>query len=123
MRLPRGLAFVLLSLLPFTALPACANEAVLLHPQRPDQVRLGSLLWRGGIALDLLEGAEDLGGLSAIEVSADGSEALAVSDRGRWFRLRLDHDARGNLASAALLAQGPLAGPGGHPLTGAEADA
>lgn len=112
----------LAALLPL-ALPACASETVLLHPQRPEQVRVGTLLWRGGIALDGLQSASPLGGLSALEVSADGGEALALSDRGRWFRLRLSYDARGNLAGAAVEGDGPLTGPDGKALAGADADA
>jgi len=122
MRLCRRL-FCLFALLPLAALPACAGEAVLLHPQRPDQTRIGALSWRGGIVLDFPEAGGRFGGLSALEISTDGSEALVLSDRGRWFRLRLDYDERGSLAGAELAAEGSLLGPDGKALSGVNADA
>ena len=121
MRLCRRL-LCLFALLPL-ALPACAGEAVLLHPHRPDQTRIGALSWRGGIVLDFPEADGRLGGLSALEIRADGSEALVLSDRGRWFRLRLDYDERGSLAGAKLAAEGSLLGPDGKALSGVNADA
>ena len=48
---------------------------------------------------------------------------MVLSDRGRWFRLRLDYDEKGSLAGAKLADEGSLMGPDGKALSGVNADA
>lgn len=63
------------------------------------QERVGQLRYRGGIELsspDIL-----FGGLSGLEVTADGKKLVAMSDNGRWVSLTLLYDKHGNLTGAA----------------------
>lgn len=59
------------------------------------QEQAARLIWRGGF--EITSEDDRLGGLSGLLVSADGTELLAVSDRGRWFSARLNYDAGGRL--------------------------
>ena len=85
-----------------------------LNPEGHGQVAVGGLEYRGGLVLTSND--DRFGGLSGLEVSADGSRALALSDHGRWveFGLVYDDDSR-------LIGVGPgtitsLHGIGGQPL-------
>src|SRR3954470_5636551 len=50
-------------------------------------VTFGGLEWRGGI--ELASDDERFGGLSSLELTEDGSDLLAVSDHGFWFKADL----------------------------------
>ncbi|WP_120495402.1 esterase-like activity of phytase family protein [Kiloniella sp. EL199] len=56
-----------------------------------------SLHWRGGIKISSPH--KRFGGLSGLEVSADGRSLLAIGDKGLWFTGRLNYDLNGNLLS------------------------
>jgi hypothetical protein len=49
----------------------------------------GALEWRGGIVLRSPD--DRFGGLSGLAISKDGSDMLAVSDRGLWFKAELEY--------------------------------
>jgi hypothetical protein len=72
-----------------------STSPVQLNSDDPQQDRVGRLMWRGG--LEIASDDDRFGGLSGLLVSADGTELLAVSDRGRWFSARLDYDRDGRL--------------------------
>lgn len=104
----RALLLVLaLASLPARALPIVAEP--------PHLVREARVTWR----------AEDerFGGYSGLEIAADGTSFLAVSDRGTWARGRLERDGDGRLSGARLDALGPLRGIDGTPLDGNNVDA
>ena len=68
--------------------PLCVKE--------PDRNTVGRLHYRGGLHLY----AEDsrFGGLSALCISADGQQLIALSDSGLWFLAHLVYDEAGALA-------------------------
>ncbi len=68
-------------------------------------------------------GGPFFGGFSAIEVSADRTRALLVSDRGFGVRLRLLRDGAGRLADVEKIDHFVLHGSDGRPLTGHARDA
>jgi hypothetical protein len=57
----------------------------------------GRLRYRGGI--ELTSGNRLFGGLSGLDVAADGKRLIAMSDNGRWVSLTLTYD-KGQLAGA-----------------------
>jgi len=63
--------------------------------------QFGKLAFLGGITLHSSNPA--FGGLSALRVSPDGQQALALSDRGRFWGFALTYDQKGRLAGAKLL--------------------
>jgi hypothetical protein len=78
-------------------------------------VTFGGLEWRGGI--ELASDDERFGGLSSLELSADGTGLLAVSDRGFWFKAELLYtdDHLSGLKDAVMA---PILGPDGKPFKG-----
>lgn len=80
------------------------------------QQRVGRLLYRAGFRLE----ADDpsFGGLSGLEWSLDGSQMLAVSDRGYWLRADLGTSADGVLSTFANVRLGALKDLDGLPLDG-----
>ena len=75
-----------------------------------------ALIYRGAVVVDGLHA--ELGGISAIDVSGDGGQLLALSDTGRWFDLSLAYDPAGSLTGAALTDHGTLVGVDGDRLAG-----
>jgi len=63
--------------------------------------RFGKLAFLGGISLHSNNPA--FGGLSALRVTSDGQQALALSDRGRFWDFALNYDQNGRLSGAKLL--------------------
>jgi hypothetical protein len=98
--------FLLALLLAWSALAARAGGPVLLPDAR--------VTWR--------ESTPGFGGYSGLAVSADGGSFLAISDKGTWARGRFERR-DGRLHGAHLVAQGPLHGVLGAPLTGVDTDA
>lgn len=78
--------------------------------------RAGELLWRS--SLHLRDGSSDFGGLSSLRVAPDGSQFVAISDRGRRISGRLSYDGGGRLAAASDFQIATLLGPDGQPFPG-----
>ncbi len=70
---------------------------VALDPHDPARTRVGELTWAGGLVLSSPDTAS-LGGLSGIDVAADGAGFLSQTDEGGLLRGRLVFDAAGRLA-------------------------
>jgi len=69
-----------------------------LNRDDPLQTQVDRLRYRGGIELqstNLL-----FGGLSGLDVSADGKKLIAMSDNGRWVSVPLTYDKNGDLTGA-----------------------
>ena len=66
-----------------------------LDEERPERRRVGALDWCGGLALRATDRA--FGGLSGLDVAADGRTLLAVTDRGAWVHARLVHGPDGEM--------------------------
>ena len=92
-----------------------------LYPDRPGELRAGALLYRGG--LQLTSDDSRFGGWSDLAVSADGSEVLAISDRGRWMRARLSYNSAGDLAGMSAANIAAMRGVDGKRLSGQFGDA
>lgn len=58
-------------------------------PREPAKKQFGPLVFRGG--LQLSSSHKQFGGLSSIRVAANGSNFLAITDRGFWFRGRITY--------------------------------
>lgn len=82
-------------------------------PGRPDQRRVGHLLYRGG--LELTSPSRDFGGLSAMKMTPDGAHFIALTDRGFWFTGRIVYDGT-RPAGIAEATMAPMLGPDGRPL-------
>lgn len=85
-----------------------------LSEERGKGDRAGKLLFRGGLHLKSPSAA--FGGLSALRVSPDGSQFVALTDRGAVVNGRLRYGRDGSLAGAGDYQMRPLLGPGGAPL-------
>lgn len=85
------------------------------------QTRVDRLLYRGGIELHARQIL--FGGLSGLEVSADGKTMTAMSDNGRWVRATLQYTAQGDLAGATGGVMTAITPAEGYPLKGNWRDA
>lgn len=92
--------------------PPSSPVSLLEDVQAP--VRAGELVWRG--TLHLRDANPDFGGLSSLRVSPDGSQFVAISDRGKRVAGRLSYDHGGNLAGAGDYSVNQLLGTDGQPL-------
>ncbi|MBP7335824.1 esterase-like activity of phytase family protein [Niveispirillum sp.] len=113
-RLMAALALVL-------ALSGCAigqdgppSAPVMLLEDAPAPVRAGELVWRG--TLHLRDANPDFGGLSSLRVSPDGTQFVAISDRGKRIAGRLSYDREGQLTGAGDYSVNLLLGTDGQPL-------
>jgi hypothetical protein len=105
------------------ALPAGAQEGTLTVRTTPVKsfnlfsqlVTFGGLEWRGGI--ELASDDERFGGLSSLELTEDGSDLLAVSDRGFWFKADLIYT-DGHLSGLGNAVMASILGPDGKPYKG-----
>ncbi len=99
----------------FASLTPASGESrpIPLSHEQPDLTRVGKLDWRGGIALS--GNSDAFGGLSALDIAADGRTLTAITDHGDHIRFALEHDSRGHLVAARLIAQAPLIGVDGQP--------
>jgi len=105
------------------ALPAGAQEGTLTVRTIPVKsfnlfsqlVTFGGLEWRGGI--ERASDDERFGGLSSLELTEDGSDLLAVSDRGFWFKADLVYT-DGHLSGLGNTVMASILGPDGKPYKG-----
>ncbi len=103
--------------------PAGAQEEALSVRTQPVKsftmfsqlVTFGGLEWRGGI--ELASDDERFGGLSSLELSADGTGLLAVSDRGFWIKADLAYT-DDHLSGLKNPVMAPILGPDGKPFKG-----
>lgn len=70
-----------------------------LNPDDTLQERVGRLRYRGGLELE--SSNVRFGGLSGLEITADGKKLVAMSDNGRWVSVALTYDENGDLTGAA----------------------
>ena len=97
-------------------------RTVPLNEEVPEQDTVGALRYRGGLLLTSPDAR--FGGLSALAVTVDGQQFLALSDRGFRFTARLVYDERGDLAGVRGAELGAMSGLDGRALSGLrEADA
>jgi hypothetical protein len=94
---------------------------VALYPDDPERRDVGELVYRGGLELTSSDPA--FGGFSAIELDADGTRLLAVSDRGQWLVADLVHDEGGAPVALENARMAPLLSFDGVPFEGRWADA
>ena len=98
-------------------LPAATADAqstrVPLSYDAPELADVGRLAWRGG--LQLSGDADWFGGLSALEFDESSETLIALTDRGVWLRLAIEHDARGFLRAAHPVIARPLDDVDGRP--------
>ena len=90
-------------------------QRLALNPERPEQLTVGKLTYRGGLVIS--SSATEFGGLSALGFSADGDRMVALTDRGRRFASRLVYSETGNLAGLRRTTLDTMANIGGAPLT------
>lgn len=96
---------------PHDAATGVAASWVPLDPRDPARDRVGRLVYRGGL---IVQGG--VNGLSALDVSPDARQLLAISDLGWWVRATLDYDREGRLARFAEIARGRLTDADGQPV-------
>ena len=75
---------------------------------------LGSFVWRSS--------DPGMGGMSAIELAADGRRFVALSDRGRWISGTLQRDAQDRISGLTAGKATLLLGQGNAPLKSSRAD-
>ncbi len=85
-------------------------EPVLLSADVVEQVDLGRLIYRGGFELS----GSGIGGLSAADVSDDGTTMTVLSDTGSWFRFTLVNNPNGEIRGVRLAGRGSLLDAGGQ---------
>jgi len=79
----------------------------------PERKRFGMLEYRGGLVLT--SPFPNFGGISGLDIAADGANLLAATDRGWWLRGRLTYDGtRPTGIAGAEMA--PMLGPDGRTL-------
>jgi hypothetical protein len=92
-----------------------------LDPENPSRELFGVLIFLSGY--ELTSNDSRFGGLSGLELSADGSMLYAVSDHGYWFSARLHHDPQGRLTGLGPWEIAPLLTPDGSKLGWRQRDA
>lgn len=92
-----------------------------LNTRDERQVLIDRLAYRG--AIELRADNIRFGGISGLDVSADGKTLTAMSDNGRWIRFALEYDAQGNLHGAGPGVMKAIKPAEGYPLKGNWRDA
>lgn len=96
-----------------TPIVVTARAVPAILPGKPDQLRVGHLLYRGG--LELTSPVKDFGGLSAMKMAPDGAHLIALTDKGFWFTGRIVYEGT-RPAAIADATMAPMLGPDGRPL-------
>ena len=99
---------------------AVIAKAVPLNTRDRKQIRIGKLLYRGGVALRSSD--RRFGGFSGMHVNPGGQRLIAISDRGHRISARIRYDADGNLSGLDKSRMAALMGPNGQLLQGLNAD-
>ncbi len=86
--------------------PDLKLEPIALLQSAETPLRVDQLVFRAGFRLQ--SESESFGGWSGLEQSPDGSEILAVGDRGFWLRARPTLDSAGTLTGLDDVFLGPL---------------
>ncbi|MEZ5787019.1 MAG: esterase-like activity of phytase family protein [Xanthobacteraceae bacterium] len=97
-----------------TPIEVMARAIPAILPGKPDQLRVGQLVYRGGLVLTSPN--KDFGGLSGLRMAPDGAHFIALTDKGFWFTGRIVYDGT-RPAGIADAAMAPMLGPDGRPLT------
>jgi hypothetical protein len=92
-----------------------------LHAENDGIDRTGALRYLGGLRLKSPDAA--FGGLSGLDISADGTTIDFVSDVGYWVRARLRYGPGGRLAGIDRAEIGRLLAPDGAPVAGRKGEA
>lgn len=93
---------------------AVEAETVAFAPFLPGTTRFGKLDWRGGLVLS--SASRKFGGYSGLILSQNGTELIAVSDHGWWFKATVGYDDdRISALTGATTAR--LLGPNGRVIT------
>jgi len=95
-------------------------EPVALDDTNFDEIIIGRLTWRGGVAISSDDAR--FGGVSALHISPDGRELHAVTDRGSWLTASLEYR-NGRLANIRDFKLAPLFDLDGNMTRGRQADA
>jgi len=94
--------------------------AVDLRPREPDEVRVGSLRYLGGIVLRSSD--RQFSGISGLRFASDGVQLLGVSDRGVWVSFEPEFE-DGRLAGIRAPHVWPMLDQDGAPLENPRYDA
>ena len=98
---------------PPSAIEIQAQPIPAFDHREPDRRRFGMLDFRGGLVLTST--FSEFGGISSLNMAADGANFLAASDRGWWLRGRITYTGtRPTGITAAEMA--PMLGPDGRTL-------
>ncbi len=91
-----------------------AAQPVQLHAEDSRVTTIGALRYLGGLQLRSSNPA--FGGLSGVDISADGRTIRFVSDTGTWVQAGLRYDSAGRLTDVGTAEIGRLLSPAGKPI-------
>lgn len=118
-----GAFFFLISCLGLGVAPATKAQPLLveaiptaLDPEDHERRSFGRLTFLAGF--QLRSSHPHFGGLSGLEVGADGGMLYAVTDRGSWLAAKMEHDKNGRLAALKEWEIAPLLAPDGQVVRG-----
>lgn len=122
----KALSAILLLFLPLLAVAARAEDVplritpLMLDSSDPARTSVGSLQWRGGIAI--ASDSRRFGGLSGMLVENGGGTLHAISDVGQWLTAELRYDAKGFLTGMDRAVMDNLLDPNGEIMTSSKAN-
>jgi hypothetical protein len=99
---------------------AVRTTPLLLDGSDPARTEIGSLQWRGGIAI--ASDSRRFGGLSGILIENGGKHLRAISDTGQWLVGELRYDAQGFLVGIEQVAVDNMVDPLGELMTTSKAN-
>lgn len=97
-----------------------SSTEIPLYEAEPGRRDLDGLTYLGGISIEHSD--ERFGGWSALQLNADGSRLLAVSDSADWMTAELRWNDEGAPVSVSAITIAPILGRDGQTLTGEAAD-